>query len=240
MLGNFIQTACSHNFRVSTQEAPKATAMRYTSLSLLAALLVLISWTCDAAPAADEVAGTSAAVSRPSGTRLGASAHIGGPMVSPPFNSSTLNHFCLVTRDFNATANAYAWLFGGVPPVGKPSLHSWLWYRGANTTALAWLVHAPGGPPGFTIEIISPQDDQPSIYNELLASQGNTVQHMGINVNPPGSIAAAQAAFIARGYDVVFAGQGSWGCFSYHWMRDDLGTIIELLDPGNLNCQAPT
>ena len=159
---------------------------------------------------------------------------------APPFNASTLNHFCLVTRDFNATANAYAWLFGGAPPIGKPSLHSWLWYRGANTSAQAWLVHAPGGPPGFTVEIISPQDDQPSIYNELLAAQGNSVQHMGINVSPPGSIAAAQARFVAAGYDIVFAGQGSWGCFSYHWMRDDLGTIIELLDPGNLDCRAPS
>ena len=132
---------------------------------------------------------------------------------SPPFNATTVNHFCLVTKDFNATARAYAWLFGGVPPAAKISEHSWLWYRGANTSAKALLVHAPGGPAGFTIEIISPVDELPSIYNELLAAQGNTVQHAGINVSPPGSIADAVAAFNARGYETVFAGQGSWGCF---------------------------
>ena len=159
---------------------------------------------------------------------------------APPFNATTLNHLCLVTRDFNATANAYAWLFGAAPPVGAISEHSWLWYRGQNTTAKALLVHAPGGPAGFTIEIISPQDDEPSIYNELLGTQGNSVQHMGINVFPAGSIGDAVAAFAAKGYEVVFAGQGSWGCFSYIWMRDDLGTIIELLDHGNLDCRAPS
>jgi hypothetical protein len=37
---------------------------------------------------------------------------------APPFNATTVNHFCVVTRDFNATANAYAWLFGATPPVG--------------------------------------------------------------------------------------------------------------------------
>jgi hypothetical protein len=68
---------------------------------------------------------------------------------TPPFNATTLNHFCVVTRDFNATANAYSWLFGAAPPVGAISEHSWLWYRGANTTAKALLVHAPGGPAGF-------------------------------------------------------------------------------------------
>ena len=73
---------------------------------------------------------------------------------------------------FNATAKAYSWLFGAAPPVGAISEHTWLWYRGANTTAKALLVHAPGGPAGFTIEIISPQDDEPSIYNELLGKQG--------------------------------------------------------------------
>lgn len=159
---------------------------------------------------------------------------------SPPFNSSTLNHFCVVTRDFNKTANAYAWLFGAAPPVGKISEHSWLWYRGRNTSALALLVHAPAGPSGLTLEIISPQDSLPSIYNELLDAQGNSVQHMGINVSPPGSIADAVAAFVEKGYDIVFAGQGSWGCFYYIWMRDDLGTVLELLDPGNMNCRSPT
>jgi len=120
------------------------------------------------------------------------------------------------------------------------SEHSWLWYRGANTTAKALLVHAPGGPPGFSIEIISPMDDQPSIYNELLATQGSSVQHIGINVDPPGSIAAAHAAFVAAGYEPVFAGQGSWGCFIYFWMRGDLGTVVEVLDPGNMACRSPT
>lgn len=164
----------------------------------------------------------------------------GAAGAAPPFNATTVNHVCLVTRDFNATANAYAWLFGSAAPVASVSEHSWLWYRGANTTAKALLVHAPGGPAGFTIEIISPIDSLPSIYNELLDAQGNSAQHMGINVDPPGSIADATAAFAARGYETVFAGQGSWGCFAYVWMRDDLGTIIELLDHGNLNCRAPS
>ena len=159
---------------------------------------------------------------------------------APPFNATTVNHVCTVTRDFNATAKAYAWLFGAAAPTGAISEHSWLWYRGANTSALAMLVHAPMGPAGFTLEIISPLDDKPSIYNELLGKQGNSVQHMGINVDPPGSIAAAAAAFAAQGYETVFAGQGSWGCFVYVWMRDDLGTIIELLDHGNMNCRAPS
>ena len=53
-------------------------------------------------------------------------------------------------------------------------------------------------------------------------------------------IGNAVAAFSAQGYEVVFAGQGSWGCFAYIWMRDDLGTIIELLDHGNLACRAPS
>ena len=165
---------------------------------------------------------------------------IGCVLASPPFNASTINHFCLVTRDFNSTARAYAWLFGGVPPVGKISEHSWLWYRGENTSALAMLVHAPGGPAGFSVEIISPLDDKPSIYNELLSRQGNSVQHIGLNVDPPGSIDAARAAFAARGYEAVFAGQGSWGCFIYFWMREDFGTLIEVLDPGNMNCSAPS
>ena len=165
---------------------------------------------------------------------------LSAPASSPPFNASTVNHFCVVTRDFNATAKAYAWLFGTSPPVGKVSEHSWLWYRGENTSALALLVHAPAGPAGFTLEIISPLDSLPSIYNELLAAQGASVQHMGINVSPPGSIQSAVDAFAARGYDVVFAGQGSWGCFAYVWMRGDLGTIVELLDPGNLSCRAPS
>jgi hypothetical protein len=91
---------------------------------------------------------------------------------APPFIATAVNHFCVVTRDFNATAKAYSWLFGAAPPVGAISEHTWLWYRGANTTAKALLVHAPGGPAGFTIEIISPQDDEPSIYNELLGKQG--------------------------------------------------------------------
>ena len=159
---------------------------------------------------------------------------------TPPFNASSVNHGCVVTRDFNATANAYAWLFGAAAPVGKVSEHSWLWFRGQNTSARALLVHAPAGPAGFSLEIITPLDAQPSIYNELLAAQGNSVQHMGVNVSPPGSIAAAVAAFAEKGYEVVFAGQGAWGCFYYISMRDDFGTIIELLDPGNMACRSPT
>ena len=109
-----------------------------------------------------------------------------------------------------------------------------------NTTAKALLVHAPGGPAGFTVEIISPLDDGPSVYNELLAFQDNAVQHVGINVDPPGSMAAAREAFAAQGYETVQMGQGSWGCYAYIWMRGDLGTIVELLDPGNLACVSPT
>jgi len=175
----------------------------------------------------------AAATSVDSSARVAAS-------VAPPFNATTVNHFCVVTTDFNKTANAYAWLFGSAPPVGAISEHSWLWYRGANTSAKALLVHAPAGPAGFTIEIISPMDSLPSIYNELLAKQGNSVQHIGVNVAPQGSIADAVAAFAAKGYEVVFAGQGSWGCFAYVWMRDDFGTIIELLDHDNLDCRAPS
>jgi hypothetical protein len=74
----------------------------------------------------------------------------------------------------------------------------------------------------------------------FLTRLGNSVQHIGINVSPAGSIEDAVAAFSAQGYEVVFAGQGSWGCFAYIWMRDDLGTIIELLDHGNLACRAPS
>ena len=159
---------------------------------------------------------------------------------APPFNASTINHMCVVTRDFNATAEAYAWLFGAAAPIGKVSEHSWLWYRGQNTSARALLVHAPAGPAGFSLEIITPLDALPSIYNELLAAQGNSVQHLGINVSPPGSIAAAVAAFEQKGYEVVFAGQGAWGCFYYISMRGDFGTIIELLDPGNMECRSPT
>ena len=59
---------------------------------------------------------------------------------APPFNATAVNHFCVVTRDFNATAKAYSWLFGAAPPVGAISEHTWLWYRGANTTAKALLV----------------------------------------------------------------------------------------------------
>ena len=66
------------------------------------------------------------------------------------------------------------------------------------------------------------------------------MQHRGINVVPQGSIQAAVDVFAARGYDVVFSGQGSWGFFAYVWMRGDLGTIVELLDPGNLSCRAPS
>jgi len=53
-------------------------------------------------------------------------------------------------------------------------------------------------------------------------------------------LTVALRAFAAQGYEVVFAGQGSWGCFAYIWMRDDLGTIVELLDHGNLACRAPS
>jgi hypothetical protein len=160
--------------------------------------------------------------------------------VAPPFDPLAVNHFCIVTRDFNATAKAYAWMFGAAPPVAKISEHDWLWYRGANTSAKALLVHVPGGPGNFTIEIISPVDGLPSIYNELLATQGNSIQHIGINVSPPGSLATAAAAFAAKGYETVFAGAASWGCFVYVWMRDDFGTLVELLDHGNTGCRAPS
>lgn len=156
----------------------------------------------------------------------------------PLLNASLVNHFCLVSRDFNATAHAYAFLFGGSPPVGKPALHQWNWYRGANTSAAALLVHAPAGPPGFTVEIISPQDSLPSIYNELLGKQGPTVQHFGVAV-PQGSMDAVRAQFEAAGYHTVQAGQGSWGCYAYIQMPD-LGTIVELLDSGNMHCTCPT
>jgi len=159
---------------------------------------------------------------------------------APPFDPLTVNHFCLVTKDFNATAAAYAWMFGAAPPVAKVSEHDWLWYRGQNTSAKALLVHVPGGPNNFTIEIISPIDGLPSIYNELLATQGNSIQHIGINVSPPGSLALAAAAFAAKGYETVFAGAASWGCFVYVWMRDDFGTLVELLDHGNTACRAPS
>ena len=129
---------------------------------------------------------------------------------SPPFNATTINHFCVVTKDYNATANAYAWLFGTSPPIAKISEHSWLWYRGMNTSAKALLIHVPGGPIGFTLEIISPLDSLPSIYNELLGAQGNSVQHFGINVSPPGSISITVDAFVKQGYEIVFAGQGTW------------------------------
>ena len=160
--------------------------------------------------------------------------------LGPPFNATAVNHLCLVTKNFDATARAYAWLFGARQPVGKVSEHSWNWYRGQNTTALAMLVHAPGGPAGFTIEIISPLDTLPSIYNELLSTQGNSVQHVGINVDPPGSIDAARLAFEAKGYETVQMGQGGWGCYAYVWMRDDFGSILELLDSGNTKCRSPT
>lgn len=160
--------------------------------------------------------------------------------LGPPYNASTINHVCVVTRDYNATARAYSWLFGVDQPIARVSRHSWNWYRGANTTALALLVHAPAGPAGFTLEIISPLDDEPSVYNELLGTQGNSVQHMGINVDPPGSIDAARAAFEEKGYATVQMGQAAWGCYAYIWMRDDLGTVLELLDSGNANCRCPS
>jgi len=172
---------------------------------------------------------------------LAAALAASGAAAAPPtFNATAVNHLCLVTRDFNRTARAYALLFGGAPPVGRPALHSWNWYRGRNTTAQALLVHAPGGPRGFSLEIISPLDGAPSVYNELLAAQGNSAQHVGINVDPPGSIDAARAALAAAGYETVQMGQGAWGCYAYVWMRDDFGTILELLDPGNLACRCPS
>ncbi len=33
-------------------------------------------------------------------------------------NSSQINHFCVVTNDFNMSTNTFAQLFGGDPPAG--------------------------------------------------------------------------------------------------------------------------
>ena len=77
------------------------------------------------------------------------------PAVGPPrpeaaaaaglLDITLVNHQCLVTRDFNRTANAWSRIFGVAPPVGGLSPKAWQYYRGAPTNASVTLVKTPIG-----------------------------------------------------------------------------------------------
>ena len=82
----------------------------------------------------------------------------------PLLNISLVNHQCLVTSDFNRTADAWSHIFGVAAPVGGLSPKAWQYYRGQLTNASVTLVKTPiGSVPsdpeasGFAMELVSPR-----------------------------------------------------------------------------------
>jgi len=119
-----------------------------------------------------------------------------------PLPITQINHFCFVTGDFNLTADTIGHLFGVPTPIGQRIERSWVWYRGALTAARPVSSLVPiSSTAGFTAEIITP-DNHPSLWSELLAKQGPTIQHFGLNI-PTGTMDATRMALTAAGFPTL-------------------------------------
>jgi len=157
-----------------------------------------------------------------------------------PLQLSSVNHFCFVTRDFNESANTLGTLFGVPTPIGQKAVRSWAWYRGSITPARQILGHVPlgGANTKFTIELLAPTDNYPSIWRELLERDGPSIQHFGVHL-PPGTMDETRKALAAAGYRTLQMSQGDPGCYAYIETTEHLGGILELMDDTNPNCSIP-
>eukprot|EP01116_Phalansterium_solitarium_P003167 TRINITY_DN1383_c0_g1_i2.p2 TRINITY_DN1383_c0_g1~~TRINITY_DN1383_c0_g1_i2.p2 ORF type:complete len:190 (-),score=30.47 TRINITY_DN1383_c0_g1_i2:65-634(-) len=158
------------------------------------------------------------------------------PLLSP-VNGANVTHFAVVVGDIGAAALHYSSLFGIELDVSVMTA-SWTWYRSQFVNSTCKVSFAPIGPAGMSIEVIQPIGG-PSFWQELLSADGPSLHHYGVMVD---DFDATVQRLAVSGYKLVQISQlvGHWvGCYAYFDARDQIGAVLEILQPGISNCSQP-
>jgi len=132
----------------------------------------------------------------------------------------------IVVRDIEATAAAYADVFGVPVPgisVTAPKEDSHVRYRGGETDARAKLAFFRLGQ--VSIELIEPVGE-PSTWAEHLAAHGEGVHHIAFRVE---GMDETIAYLEGKGLELVQRGDFTGGCYAYLDGSGPLKVILELL-----------
>jgi methylmalonyl-CoA/ethylmalonyl-CoA epimerase len=132
----------------------------------------------------------------------------------------------LVVRDVEASAQAFADLFGVETPSWKmtdPLEAAHTLYKGEPTEARAKLAFLDAG--AVAIELIEPVGG-PSTWRDFLDEHGEGVHHIAFRIE---EMDGQVATLAEKGMPAVQTGDYTGGCYAYIDSAPQLGVILELL-----------
>jgi methylmalonyl-CoA/ethylmalonyl-CoA epimerase len=148
-------------------------------------------------------------------------------MSASGLGTNVVTQVCVVVKDCEKSAKAYAELFGVEAP--KPFLSGPLedahtLYRGKPTDARARMAFFHLGQ--VDLELIEPTGG-PSTWREHLEKHGESVHHIAFKVP---SMKQALSFLNGQGMPTVQTGDFGSGCYGYVDSAPKLGVILELLE----------
>ena len=102
-------------------------------------------------------------------------------------------------------------------------------YRGTPSAARASLAFAHAG--RLQIELIQPQNDEPSMYREFLGAGREGLQHLGYLVD---DFEGVVAGCLARGWQIGQRGSLQGCRFAYFDTEAHSGTVLEVIEGSDL------